>query len=153
MWYFIISKHVCSLRIVSVFYDIRHQRYRATPVVRGQYGTAAAYSDNSHNNIRKRRVYSYGHRKNSRHAIYSDHTILTSSVHQPSLIRGLATSWTYFLHFSLSFVILIDHSTVSLIHMLMSFIQATHGLHHLHLPCIVPCIISSSRQFPCFLTT
>ena len=33
------------------------------------------------------------------------------SVLQPSSIRGLATQWTYFLHLSLSSVILIDSST------------------------------------------
>ena len=42
------------------------------------------------------------------------HTIaLFCSVLQPSSIRGLATPWTYFLHLSLSSVILIDSSTDS----------------------------------------
>jgi len=74
-----------------------------------------------------------------------------SSVHQSSLIRGLATPWTYFLHWSLSFVILIDPSTVSLVHVLMLFIQAVRGLHLLRLPGIVPGIISFSKKFPCYL--
>jgi len=41
-----------------------------------------------------------------RHCIYA-----FCSVPQPSSIRGLATPWTYFLHLSLSSVILIDFST------------------------------------------
>jgi len=61
------------------------------------------------------------------------------------LIRGLATPWTYFLHLSLSSVILTDSSTGTL------SIQAVHGLPHLRAPGIVPCIISFSMQLPCFV--
>jgi len=64
------------------------------------------------------------------------------SVLQPSSIRGLATPWTYFLHLSLSSVILTGSSTGN--------IQAVHGLPRLCAPGIVLCIISFSRQFPCF---
>ena len=45
---------------------------------------------------------------------------------QPSSIRGLATPWTYFLHLSLSFVILIHSSMESPVHVLMLSIQAVH---------------------------
>ena len=68
-----------------------------------------------------------------------------------SLIRGLATPWTYFLHLSLSSVILIDSSTESLVHVLMLSIQAVRGLPRLRTPGLVPCIISFSRHFSCFL--
>jgi len=47
-------------------------------------------------------------------------------------------------------VILIDSSTGSPVHVLMS-IQAVRGLPRLRAPGIVPCIISFSRQLPCFL--
>jgi len=40
---------------------------------------------------------------------------------------------------------------VSPVHVLMLSIQAVRGLPHLHAPGIVPCIISLSRQLPCFL--
>ena len=63
---------------------------------------------------------------------------LFCSVLQPSLIRGLATPWTYFLHLSLSSVILIDSSTDSPVHVLMLFIQAVRGLPRLRAPGIVP---------------
>ena len=63
-----------------------------------------------------------------------------SSVHQPSSIP-----WMYFLHWSVSFVTLIDPSMVSLVHVLMLFIQAVHGLPLLRLPGIVPCTISFTR--------
>ena len=59
------------------------------------------------------------------------------SVLQPSSIRGLATPWTYFLHLSLSSVILIDTSTESPVHVLMLSIQAVRGLplaHNTHGP-------------------
>jgi len=73
------------------------------------------------------------------------------SVLQPSAIRGLATPWTYFLHLSLSSVVLSDSSTESPVHVLMSSIQAVRGLPRLHAPGIVPCIVSFSRQqLPCF---
>ena len=68
------------------------------------------------------------------------------------LIRGLATPWTYFLHLSLSSVIRIDSSTESPVHVLMLTIQAVRDLPRLRAPGIVPCIISFSRQLPCFLT-
>jgi len=45
--------------------------------------------------------------------------MLFCSVLQPSSIRGLATPWTYFLHLSLSSVILTDSSTGSPVHVLM----------------------------------
>ena len=77
--------------------------------------------------------------------------LLSCSVYQSSLIRGLVTPWTYFLHWSLSSVILIDPSTLSLVHVLMLFVQAVRGLPLLRLPGIVPCIISFSKEFPCFL--
>ena len=70
---------------------------------------------------------------------------------QPSSVRGLASPWTYFLHLSLSFVILTDFSTGSPVHVLMLSIQAVRGLPRLRAPGIVPCIISFSRQLPCFL--
>jgi len=63
----------------------------------------------------------------------------------------MATPWTYFLHLSLSFVILTDSSTESPVHVLMLSIQAVRGLPRLRAPGIVPCIISFSWQLPCFL--
>ena len=48
-------------------------------------------------------------------------------------------------------VILIDSSTESPVHVLMLSIQAVRGLPRLRAPGIVPCIISFSRQLPCFL--
>ena len=73
------------------------------------------------------------------------------SVLWPSSIPGLATPWTYFLHLSLSSVILIDSSTESPVHVLMLSTQAVRGLPRLRAPGIVRCIISFSRQLPCFL--
>ena len=64
-------------------------------------------------------------------------------------MRGLATPWTYFLHLSLSSVILSDSSTESPVHDLMLSIQAVRGLPRLRAPGLVPCMISFSRQFPC----
>jgi len=49
--------------------------------------------------------------------------------------------WTYFLHLSLSSVILIDSSTGSPVHVMMLSIQAVCGLPRLRAPGIVPCII------------
>ena len=69
-------------------------------------------------------------------------------VNYPTL---LATPWTYFLHLSLSSVILVDSSTDSPVHDLILSIQAVRGLPRLRTLGIVPCIISFSRQFPCFL--
>jgi len=43
-----------------------------------------------------------------------------------------------------------DSSTESPVHDLMLSIQAVRGLSRLHTPGIIPCIISFSRQFPCF---
>ena len=77
--------------------------------------------------------------------------LLFCSILQPSSIRGLATPWTYFLHLSLSSVILIDSSTESPVHVLMLSIQAVRGLPRLRAPVIIPCIISFSSQLPCFL--
>jgi len=60
--------------------------------------------------------------------------IKLSSVLQPSSIRELATPWTYFLHLSLSSVILIDSSTRSPVHVLMLSIQAVRDLPRLRAP-------------------
>jgi len=77
---------------------------------------------------------------------------LFCSVLQPSSSRRLATPWTYFLHLSLSsVVILTDSSTESPVHVLMLSIHAVRGLPRLRAPGIVPCNISFSRQLPCFL--
>ena len=65
--------------------------------------------------------------------------------------RPRSEGWTYFLHLSMSCVILIDSSTESPVHVLMLSIQAVRGLPRLRAPGIVPCIISFSRQLPCFL--
>ena len=54
-------------------------------------------------------------------------------------------------HLSLSSVILIESSTASPVHVLMLSIQAVRGLPRLRAPCIVPSIISLSRQLPYFL--
>jgi len=78
-------------------------------------------------------------------------SVMFCSVLQSSSIRGLATPWTYFLYLSLSSAILIDSSMVSPVHVLMLSIQAVRGLPRLRAPGIVPCIISFSRQLPCFL--
>jgi len=62
--------------------------------------------------------------------------------------RGSVTPCTYFLHLSLSSVILTDSSTGSPVHVLMLSIQAVRGLPRLRAPGIVPCIISfSSNSF------
>jgi len=58
---------------------------------------------------------------------------------------------TYFLHLPLSSVVLTDSSTVSPVHVLMLSIHAVCGLPRLRAPGIVPCIITFSRQLPCFL--
>ena len=79
---------------------------------------------------------------------YCHHTFC--SVLSSSSIHTMATPWTYFLHLSLSSVILIDSSTASPVHILLS-IQAVRGLRRLRAPGIVPCIISLSRQLPCVL--
>jgi len=63
----------------------------------------------------------------------------------------VATPGTYFLHLSLSPVILTDSSTESPVQVLMLSIQVVRGLPRLRAPGIVPCIISFSGQFPCFL--
>jgi len=61
------------------------------------------------------------------------HTCSVLSVLQPSSIRGLATPWTYFLHSSLSSVILIDSSTESpAVHVLM--LSYTHRSCIIHRP-------------------
>ena len=52
--------------------------------------------------------------------------------------RVFATPWTYFLHLSLSSVILIDSSTERPVHVLMLSIQAVRGLPRLRAPGIVP---------------
>jgi len=48
-------------------------------------------------------------------------------------------------------VILTDSSTESPVHVLMLSIQAVRGLARLRAPGTVPCIISFSRQFACFV--
>ena len=48
-------------------------------------------------------------------------------------------------------VILTDSSRESAVHVLMLSIQAVRGLPRLRAHGIVPCIISFSRQLPCFL--
>ena len=65
------------------------------------------------------------------------------------MIRGLATTWTYFLHLSLSSVI--NSSAGSPVHVLMLSIRAMRDLPRLHVPGIVPCIIDFSRKLSCFL--
>ena len=59
----------------------------------------------------------------------------------------------YFLHLSLSSIILIDSSTESPVHVLMLSIQVVRGLPRRRAPGIVPSIISDSfsRQLLCFL--
>jgi len=81
---------------------------------------------------------------NERWTFLSRHSVLLCSL-------AVATPCTYFLHLSLSSVILTDSSTESPIDVLMLSIQAVHGLPRLRAPSIVPCIISFSRQLPCFL--
>ena len=65
----------------------------------------------------------------------------------------MVTPWTYFLNLSVTSVILTDSYTRSPVHILMLSIQAVHGLPRLRAPGIVLCIISVSRQLPCFLMT
>jgi len=65
--------------------------------------------------------------------------------------RPRSEGWPYFLHLSLSSVILIDSSTGSPVHLLMLSIQVVRGLHRLRASGIVPCIISFSRQLRHFL--
>ena len=129
-------------------------------------GLAGFYENEPVNEVR---FYSYNHQACMERARYGRHYLLFiacaitlhyittllavqfCSVLQPSSIRGLATPWTYFLHLSLSSVILTDSSTGSPVHVLMLSIQAVRGLPRLRAPGIVPCIISFSRQLPCFL--
>jgi len=84
-------------------------------------------------------------------------SLVHCSVLQPSSIRGLATPWTYFLHLSLSSVILIDSSTGSPVHVLMLSIQAVHGLPRLRAPGIVPSLhdlfLQATPLFPHGVTT
>ena len=51
----------------------------------------------------------------------------------------------------ITLIILIDSSMESPVHVLMLSIQAVRGLPSLRAPGIVPCIISFSRQLPCYL--
>ena len=60
-----------------------------------------------------------------------------AGVLQPSSIWGLATPWTYFLHLSLSSVILIDSSTGSPVHVLMLSIQAVRETVKRNVVCYV----------------
>jgi len=48
-------------------------------------------------------------------------------------------------------LILTDFSTGGAVHVLTLSTQAMRGLPRLHAPGSVPCIISFSRQLPCFL--
>ena len=72
-------------------------------------------------------------------------------------IFGWVSSWTdvRLTHWLQKFVLVwpcqVNDSTVSPVHILMLSIQAVCGLPHLRAPGIVPCIISFSRQLPCFL--
>ena len=72
------------------------------------------------------------------------------SVLQPSSIRRLTTPWTYFLHLSLSFVILIDSSTGSPVHVLMLSIQAVRGLPCLALFLALSLSPGNSRVSSCY---
>ena len=69
---------------------------------------------------------------------------------QSSSVRGLATPWTYFLHLSLSSVILIDSSTESPVHVLMLSVQAVRGLLRLRAPGIVLASSLSPGSRPLF---
>jgi len=85
---------------------------------------------------------------------HSDESVRTGSV--LFLSRPRSEVWpptpsTYFLHLFLSYVILIDSSTQSSVHVLMLSIQAVCDLPRLLAPGIVPCIISFSRLLPLFL--
>ena len=55
---------------------------------------------------------------------------------------------TYFLHLSLSSVILTDSSSESPVHVLVLSIQAVRGLRRLRAPGIVPCVISFLMMRP-----
>ena len=57
---------------------------------------------------------------------------------------------SFFHYFSVFWLQALD-SAGSPVHILMLSIQAARGLLRLHAPGIVPCIISFSRQLPCFL--
>ena len=81
---------------------------------------------------------------------------------QPSSIRRLATPWTYFLHLSLSSVILTDSSTESPVHVLILSIQAVRGLPRLLLfpyphspfhPFLLPIPPSHFMSFPSIFPT
>ena len=66
----------------------------------------------------------------------------------------MATSWTYFLHLSLSSVIRTDSPTETHVHVLMLSIESVRGLPRLRgvcAPASVPCIISFSSQLPRFV--
>jgi len=82
------------------------------------------------------------------HTDHTDHVNTRSVLFWSSFILD---PWTNFLHLSLSSVILTDSSTGSPVHALMLSIQVVCGLPRLRAPDIVPCIISFSRQLPCFL--
>ena len=82
------------------------------------------------------------------------HTAPLVASFSPSSIRALATPWTYFLHLSLSSVILFDSPADVLSTSWCCpnlSIQAVRGLPRLRAPGIVSCTISFSRQLPCFL--
>ena len=83
--------------------------------------------------------------------VYSSIRVGNNDIFVISVLFFSRPRWTYFLHLSLSSVILIDSSTESPVHVLMLSIQAVRGLPRLCAPGIVPCIISFSRQLPCHL--
>ena len=98
----------------------------------------------------------------STRSLYHHHTSQYAATVQPSSIRGLATPWTYFLHLSLSSVILTDSSTESPVHVLMMSIQAVRGLPRLLLfpyphspfhPFLLPIPPSHFMSFPSIFPT
>jgi len=69
----------------------------------------------------------------------------SSAVLEPT-VGHTPWTYTYFLHLSLSSVILIDSSTESPVHVLMLSIKAVHGLPCLRAPGIVPGTVSFSSE-------
>src|SRR6218665_152442 len=72
---------------------------------------------------------------------------------QPSSIRGLVASWTSLLHFLLSLVFFNRSSNGIPVHSSMLSIHRILGFPCFLAPCVVPCMISFSRQSPSFLIT
>ena len=96
-------------------------------------------------------LYSAKNRENESEALAQG--VLFCSVLQPSSIRGLATPWTYFLHLSLSSVILIDSSTGSTVHVLMLSVQAVRGLPRLPAHGTASLFLQATPVFPHGVTT